>query len=95
MKILRTTLTAFALLSSSSAFAAEQCPDYLPTNLMMDCIVETGAADRSYETEITGGEYDAVVAYKEWREVQAQRIDALDKYTGSTASTVKHKIVKK
>jgi len=94
MKSIQITMTAFALLSASSAFAIEQCPDYLPTGLMKDCIVETGAGV-NYDTELTGGEYDAVVAYKEWREVQAQKIDGLDEYAGAQITPVKQSVVQK
>jgi hypothetical protein len=87
MKTLQTTIAAFALFSTSSVFAIEQCPDYLPTKLMTDCIIETGA-DRNYDTELTGGQYDAVLAYKEWRKAQAKKLEALDDYTGTPAIPV-------
>lgn len=67
MKLLKTTLCSIAIISSSTAFA-EQCPDYLPTQLMTDCIVETGA----------GSSYDAEKHYKAWRQAQAERLEALD-----------------
>ena len=94
MKTVKTTMAAFALLSTSSVFAIEQCPDYLPTELMTDCIVETGA-DRNYDTELTGGQYNAILAYKEWREVQARKLEALDDYTGTMINPVKQNIVQK
>jgi hypothetical protein len=88
MNIIKTTALAFALLGTSSAFAADQCPDYLPTELMTDCIVETGA-----ETS-TDNHFDAEQKYKEWRQAQAKRLEALDDYTGTPIEPVAQNVIR-
>ena len=83
MNTLKTTTRASALLGTSSAFAADQCPDYLPAALMADCSVETGA----------GGQFNAEQKYKEWRKTQAKKLEALDDYTGTTTEPVAQYVV--
>ena len=84
MNIIKTTALAFALLGTSSAFAADQCPDYLPTALMTDCIVETGA----------GSHFDAEQKYKEWRQAQAKKLETLDDYTGTPIEPVAQNVIR-
>ena len=84
MNIIKTTAFAFALLGPSSAFAADPCPDYLPAELMTDCIIETGAVIETDE----GSYFDAEQKYKEWRQAQAKKLEALDDYTGTPAIPV-------
>lgn len=72
---MKSILYAIPMFAASTAFANEECPAYLPAELMTDCIVEYGA----------GGVYDAESKYKQWRKEQADRLEALDQYSSESS----------
>lgn len=78
MKTVKTTMIAISLLGASAVYAADECPSYLPAELMQDCIVEQGA----------GGTYNAEQQYQEWRKAQADKLEAQEEYSYNAPSSV-------